>query len=801
MSTPSTPAGTPASTPLTVRPRVRVGSAALRLARGARTLLHALALTVRRLLARVVWLLRGWAGLLAGLLVALALWLGPLAGARWSTTQATALSHHAAVAVTRWYQTTYDAVAWPAANGLTALRATQAWARHGLHGLAPTIHTTPWAYWMRHGAAWRYAALHSPSGAPVRAAIPVELAGTLGLLALCVLLVAIGRRKRGLDPTRRNTYGGARWQTWDELRRRRARPGDLVLGTARRGLRRITVGIPAALLVEGVAICAPNGLGKSNALYKGQLLAADPAVDYVATDPKGEHWAQTAAALSRTHDVYRLDMQTPAASVTWAPLSLERTQAQAEAWAAAWLRNTTPAGSAPAVAYFEQALILLIAAGVAHVHAAAAAEGRATGTLGELVDLLLQPTIERIEARLLKTPGGIPPAAGQFLGLIKEHKDLRTSIPSGLAPRLSTLTDAAVRAVVGGVGTLDLDRLGRRGRRPVALYIVTPVGDRTLRPLVGGLFTTLFRVLMDRARTLPGGALEREVRLLLDEFGTMGAVPDAPDRFNVLRQVRVSRVLSFQMRSQLVEDYDETGAEALVESCNALAWLGGTRGKDAQWASETVGKRTVLAYSEGDSAARGVFGRRPERDSRSASEAGVPLLFPEDLHASSRRRIVVSVREARPMDLRTRPFYTVRALRRLSQLPAPLASREAPVPAPAPVAPPSAPAPATATAAAAETPVPPRPRVLLAPPPAPTWAATPAVTPRAPVRVVAQPAPATPPSTPTAPTAGALVASTPAAATEPAPAAGASAARPARPTRLPTAPVKHGTAYDWTGLP
>ncbi len=776
---------TPASPPLATRPRARVGVAVRRLAGLPHAIGRALALTLRRLLVRVLWLLRGWAGFIAGLLAALAMWLGPAAGARWIAATATVLYHQAAAAVTLWYQTAYDAVAWPAANGLTALRATQAWARHGLHGLAPTIHTTPWAFWMRHGAAWRYATLHSPNGAPVRAAIPLELGGVLALLALFGVFIMIGRRKRALDPTRANTYGGARWQTWDELRRRRAKPGDLVLGTARRGLRRLTVGIPAALLVEGVAICAPNGLGKSNAIYKGQLLEADPAVDYVATDPKGEHWAQTAAALARTHDVFRLDMQTPANSVTWAPLALERTQAQAEAWAAAWLRNTTPAGSAPAVAYFEQALILLIAAGVAHVHAVAASQGRATGTLGELIDLLLLPTIEKIEARLLKTPGGIPPAAGQFLGLIKEHKDLRTSIPSGLAPRLSTLTDAAVRAVVGGPGTLDLDRLGRRGRRPIALYIVTPVGDRTLRPLVGGLFTTLFRVLMDRARTLPGGALEREVRLLLDEFGTMGAVPDAPDRFNVLRQVRVSRVLSFQMRSQLIDDYEETGAEALVESCNALAWLGGTRGKDAQWASDTLGKRTVLARSEGDSAAPGgLFGRRPERDSRSASEAGVPLVFPEDLHASSRRRIVVSVREARPMDLRTRPFYTVRALKRLSKLPAPPPCLEAPAtpaalaPAPVPVQAAAAPAHATLPASVAQ------------PAPAPARSA--------PVRVVAT-APA--PATTTAPVSPPLGA-TPAVAAATATAAPAEADAPASgPPRVPTAPVKHGRAYDWTGLP
>jgi len=780
MSTPSTPAS--ARPPRAARSWARLGLAARRAPHRAVTGGRALVRALRRLLARALWLLRGWAGLLAGALAALAIWLGPAGGARWIAATATALDRHATATATLWSQTAYDAVAWPAANGVAAVRATQAWARHGFHGLAPTIHTTPWAFWMRHGAAWRYATLQSPSGAPVRAAIPVELGSALALLALFAVFIMIGRRKRGLDPTRANTYGGARWQTWDELRRRRARPGDLVLGTARRGLTTITVGIPQDLLVEGVAICAPNGLGKSNAIYKGQLLEADPDVDYVATDPKGEHWAQTAAAMARTHDVFRLDMQTPADSVTWAPLSLERTQAQAEAWAAAWLRNTTPAGSAPAVAYFEQALILLIAAGVAHVHAVAHDAGRATGTLGELIDLLLLPTIEKIEARLQKTPGGIPPAAGQFLGLIKEHKDLRTSIPSGLAPRLSTLTDAAVRAVVGGAGTLDLDRLGRRGRRPIALYIVTPVGDRTLRPLVGGLFTTLFRVLMDRARTLPGGALEREVRLLLDEFGTMGAVPDAPDRFNVLRQVRVSRVLSFQMRSQLIEDYEETGAEALVESCNALAWLGGTRGKDAQWASDTLGKRTVLASSAGDSAAPGgLFGRKPERDSRSVSEAGVPLLFPEDLHASSRRRIIVSVREARPMDLRTRPFYTVRALRRLSKLPAPPACVERADP--APVAATAVAAAATQTPARADAPV------VSVPVPPPTRGATPVTVPSAPVRVTATAPAATAPAAP--PPALAAATSTP-------PAAPPAASGP---LRLPTAPVKHGTAYEWTGLP
>jgi len=773
MSTPRTPASPPS---LTARLWARAGHLARRLPSHARSGVVALLRIVRRLCARVCWLLRGWAGLLASLLAVLALWLGPLAGARWIVTQATALYRHAAAAVTLWYQTAYDAVAWPAATGVAALRATQAWAHHGLHGLAPTIHTSTWAFWMRHGAAWRYANLHSRAGAPVRAAIPLELGGVLGVLALCAVVILIGRRTRALDPTRANTYGGSRWQTWDELRRRRAKPGDMVLGTARRGLGRITIGVRSALLLEGVAIDAPTGLGKSNAFFKTQLLEPDPGVGYVATDNKGDGWNQTAAAMSRTHDVYRLDMQNPANSVTWAPLALVRTPAKAEDWARAWLHNSKPADSAPPQPYFEQAVLLLMAAGVMHVHAVAAAAGRPSGTLDELLALLLQPNVEAIEKALKNGPSGAETGpAAQFLGLIAEHRDLRSSIPSGLAPRLSALADPAIKAVVGGQGTLDLDRLGRAGQRPVALYIVIPAGDDTLRPLVAALFTTMFTVLLDRARALPNGELAREVRMLLDEFGTMGAIPNAPKWFNICRQPRISRVISFQSFSQLVDDYGELGAKAIIDSCNVLGWLGGTRGDDAKWASDALGNRTVLAHGEGDSAASGgLFGRRPDRGSQSVSETGVPLLFPDDLAASSRRRVVAIAREARPMDLRTRPLWSVGAMRRLMKRPAPRACVEAPAE--------PTPAPAAITSAREDA------QVVAVPNAA--RGATPVGTPRAPARVLAKPIPVTPPPAATAAVAVAPAASTPAAATD-----------PARPARLPTAPVKHGTAYDWTGLP
>ena len=120
------------------------------------------------------------------------------------------------------------------------------------------------------------------------------------------------------------------------------------------------------------------------------------------------------------------------------------------------------------------------------------------------------------------------------------------------------------------------------------------------------------------------------------------------------------------------------------------------------------------------------------------------------------------------MDLRTRPMWSVRAMRRLMTRPAPPACLEAPLePRPASVPAVSAPAREVAQVVAV---------------PHAARRAAPAATPNAPVRVLAKSASA--PATPS-----------------PAVTASAAVVPTSGPARLPTAPVKHGTAYDWTGLP
>ncbi len=116
------------------------------------------------------------------------------------------------------------------------------------------------------------------------------------------------------------------------------------------------------------------------------------------------------------------------------------------------------------------------------------------------------------------------------------------------------------------------------------------------------------------------------------------------------------------------------------------------------------------------------------------------------------------------MDLRTRPMWSVRAMRWLMKQPAPIAYVEAPLER------------ATATIGGVQAPASKGARVILPTPPRGTPQAA---VPTAPVRVAAKVTAATS-STPLAPT---------------------TTSSAFGPGRTPTAPVKNGRAYDWTGLP
>ncbi len=658
------------------RPHIalRLGRGAGRLARRAPQLAHsgvrATVRTGRLLLARALWLLRGWAGLIAGLLVAVAL--GPYNRWRWIAAQATVAYWHVAAAVTLAYQTAYAAVAWPAADGLQALHDLRAW---HYKGPVPTFHLASWGFWMRNGGAWRYAMLQRPRAASVRALMPLEMGGSGVLLALLtILFVVLRARARAGQLTPSTVHGDARLATWREIMAFRPKAGDpcVFLGLARRRFARAAVALVGEQQYVNTLLVGKMGSGKS-VLIKGNLLREDGSRSVVAIDPKGELFADTAGALARRHDVYRLDFRDAARSCGWNPLAICQEYLSARQFADVWIANTGQDVKTP---YWANTAALLITASVLHLNAVAAQKGT-VATLPELADFLTQTDIDKIEETLKKSPG--PKAceiAGQYLHNVSGNAMLRASISSEFHPRFALLNAESVRGVTGR-DDIRPAALVDTTRRPTALYIALPPGrDGLFKPLTAVLFTQFFTTLLDIASMSSGSHLPRPVMLSLDELGTVGDIPGLAGMLNVTRQPRIAALGAVQVIAQFRDTYGD-GAEALLAAFATQIALK-VNDKDAEYFSKECGQTTVL---QRNASAQKDYGRgRPDRTAAAMTEVPRRLLLPDQIQRMRKREMLVLTTDMHPFKLRQQQWWRVTALRRLGKLPTPGPVPQVPTP-------------------------------------------------------------------------------------------------------------------------
>ena len=658
------------------RPHIalRLGRGAGRLARRAPQLAHsgvrATVRTGRLLLARALWLLRGWAGLIAGLLVAVAL--GPYNRWRWIAAQATVAYWHVAAAVTLAYQTAYAAVARPAADGLQALHDLRAW---HYKGPVPTFHLASWGFWMRNGGAWRYAMLQRPRAASVRALMPLEMGGSGVLLALLtILFVVLRARARAGQLTPSTVHGDARLATWREIMAFRPKAGDpcVFLGLARRRFARAAVALVGEQQYVNTLLVGKMGSGKS-VLIKGNLLREDGSRSVVAIDPKGELFADTAGALARRHDVYRLDFRDAARSCGWNPLAICQEYLSARQFADVWIANTGQDVKTP---YWANTAALLITASVLHLNAVAAQKGT-VATLPELADFLTQTDIDKIEETLKKSPG--PKAceiAGQYLHNVSGNAMLRASISSEFHPRFALLNAESVRGVTGR-DDIRPAALVDTTRRPTALYIALPPGrDGLFKPLTAVLFTQFFTTLLDIASMSSGSHLPRPVMLSLDELGTVGDIPGLAGMLNVTRQPRIAALGAVQVIAQFRDTYGD-GAEALLAAFATQIALK-VNDKDAEYFSKECGQTTVL---QRNASAQKDYGRgRPDRTAAAMTEVPRRLLLPDQIQRMRKREMLVLTTDMHPFKLRQQQWWRVTALRRLGKLPTPGPVPQVPTP-------------------------------------------------------------------------------------------------------------------------
>lgn len=147
---------------------------------------------------------------------------------------------------------------------------------------------------------------------------------------------------------------------------------------------------------------------------------------------------------------------------------------------------------------------------------------------------------------------------------------------------------------------MDLAHLGSKHGRSAIIASVSDT-DSTYDFLFALLMWQAMDVLCNVAIEEYGGSLPRPVHFMLDEFANIGKIPDFTRKIAVIRSRNISASLILQSIAQLNENYDENGADTIVDCCDTTLFLGGKSEKTKKAISESAGKQTIASVTVNDS--------------------------------------------------------------------------------------------------------------------------------------------------------------------------------------------------------
>lgn len=149
----------------------------------------------------------------------------------------------------------------------------------------------------------------------------------------------------------------------------------------------------------------------------------------------------------------------------------------------------------------------------------------------------------------------------------------------------------------------DIDLL-LPGKEPCAYYCIFPDDHDTYAFILSLFFSMVFIELVDYADSMPDGKLPVPVDFLLDEFPSIGIIPDWDRKMSTVRSRGISCVMITQDFTQLQHNYEESWA-TILNNCGALVTLGINEMQTAEWISKRIGEASIEVQSTSESEVAG----------------------------------------------------------------------------------------------------------------------------------------------------------------------------------------------------
>jgi type IV secretory pathway TraG/TraD family ATPase VirD4 len=450
----------------------------------------------------------------------------------------------------------------------------------------------------------------------------------------------------------RTSHGSARWAALDDLRDRNLlrKIGEPVPKGALRIGRVFSdydLILPKDLWLLHMVFFGPTGAGKTKTFFMSMLRYLAMHGSCIAFDPKGELYEQTA---SDYRTFYRLDLINPAQSDRWNFMPLCRGNAFFANSMAGMMLSLEARAKTNQDPFWGNAEQVLLTAVLLHL-----AECYPQATPAFAYDFVAEFDSLKESKRIAELIDSPSPLARQAMQVVANSAPENTlgSVLLGLGNKLRPFTLDEARGVMAlpsyedlqeGVKLIDFARLREPG---TAVFIVVPEGaTEVYKEFLATFFgQAIFQLRLDNTREP-----EHPCLVLIDEARELD-VAEVRRIAGIGRGRGIGMALSYQDYPQVLDQYGDRGAKAILETMMTKIFLPGVNGETASYASELLGKTTIHTETSVDY-------KGTDKDNTRYSEAGRALMLPDEIRQMPKfRQLLVVTDTAPPIKAAFPPVY------------------------------------------------------------------------------------------------------------------------------------------------
>lgn len=387
-----------------------------------------------------------------------------------------------------------------------------------------------------------------------------------------------------------------------------------------------------------------SGAGKTKSLIQPNILQCN--TSYVILDPKGESLADNGNLLLKEGYIINiLNLNDMSQSDHYNPFVYINSDDDVQRVATMIMNATKPEKSTTNDPYWEQQAEVLLKALMFYIfHESPDYKQNFSYLMSLLREAVVVEEKEEEQSKVDDLFSELEAKSPNHIA-VRYYKDYRNvpaktldTIQSVLKGRLEKFNLDSV-ADLTAFDNLDLPSIGLR---KTALFIVTPVNDKSFNFLISILYLQMFQQWERLAFSLPGKKMPVHIQVLMDEFNNVKVPDDFENTLSVYRSMGFSFTIILQNMAQLKAKYEKLW-ESVAGNCDTFVYLGGNETGTHKYVSERLGKETIYTQSHNRS-----YGKNGSY-STNEQTAGRDLMTPSEVGRLNRKYSIIFVKGYDPV--------------------------------------------------------------------------------------------------------------------------------------------------------